>query len=815
MNSAAGPGIDAGRRRRQLPAEVSALVGRTDELAMLSALLRRGRHVTVAGPGGVGKTRLALRAAADAASRYPDGSRLVELDEVADPALLPAAVASSLGLRGHDPRPTRAAILDVLRGQRLLLILDTCEHLTAAVARFASQLLRETDGITILTTSRQPLHLAGEQLLRLGPLPVPPAGHAAGAGDAVELFATRAAAAIGRLTVADSELPHVLRICRQLDGVPLAVELAAVRARGLPLAELADRLDGTFAVLAGARRGAVARHQTLAAASDWSYRLCTQAEQAVWARLSVFAGAFGLAAAREVAACGPVPADQVGDALSGLVDKSVAIQVDGGRYRLPAPARAYGAGLLAAADQQEDSRRRHARLYLSRARSFQRRLLADDQADRVRQLRAEHGELAAALGHGLASPEPERRRDAARLAVALLPYWLMSGRLRDGISWLDQVLKPTPDWLAAEYPAGRAAGLATARANALASRAVLRAMLGEPGAAAEARAAVAAAPAGDSRAGCLGYLALQLALGTAGAYQESAEAAGQARRRLTGAGSDALLRCLHVQLGLAHQHGGDFAAAEAAGQRALAGLGPGERWLHGHVRITSALALYRQPGRRPECAQTAVEALAALQDLGDQIGLAAALDLLGAVAADDARFERCAWLLGAAQARWLDAGGGPGGSPATAGLRAQSATAAGRALGAARYAELHARGAGTPVEQIIALVAAGDDAPPSVPGPRTAWDDGAGTPSRPSGVNGQTDPDPLTIREREIAELVASGLPNREIASRLFISRRTVDAHVNHIYAKLRISSRVQLTIWVRDLSPSAGSDELSPANPA
>ena len=326
MNSAAAPGIDAGRRRRQLPAEVSAFVGRTDELAALAGLLRRGRHVTVTGPGGVGKTRLALRAAADAANRYADGTRLVDLSGLADAALLPVAVAQGLGLHGRDPRPARAAVLDHLRGQRLLLILDTCEHLTAAVARFASQVLRETDGITILTTSRQPLHLAGEAVLRLGPLPVPDAGRDPGPGDAVELFATRAAAALPGFTISDAELPDVIRICRRLDGIPLGVELAAVRVRALPLAELADRLDASFSVLAGARRGAVPRHQTLQAAIDWSHGLCTEAERALWERLSVFAGSFDLAAARDVAACPLVPADQVGDVLAALVDKSVVLR---------------------------------------------------------------------------------------------------------------------------------------------------------------------------------------------------------------------------------------------------------------------------------------------------------------------------------------------------------------------------------------------------------------------------------------------------------------------------------------------------------
>jgi predicted ATPase/DNA-binding CsgD family transcriptional regulator len=837
MNSAAAPGIDAGRRRRQLPADVSAFVGRTDELAALAALLRRGRHVTVTGPGGVGKTRLALRAAADAANRYAHGTRLVDLSGLADAALVPVAVAQGLGLRGRDPGPVPAAVLDHLRGQRLLLILDTCEHLTAAVARFASHVLRETNGITILATSRQPLQLAGEAVLRLGPLPVPDAGRDPGPGDAVELFATRAAAARPGFTISDAELPDVIRICRRLDGVPLGVELAAVRTRALPLAELADRLDASFSVLAGARRGAVPRHQTLQAAIDWSHGLCTEAERALWERLSVFAGSFDLAAALDVAACPLVPADQVGDVLAALVDKSVVLRSDGPAasgapgpdhprpdpagpgYRLIASVREYGADRLEAAGQEADVRRRNTRRHLRRALGFRRHLLADDQAVRLRELRAQHSDLRAALEHGFGAAEPDRRRDAARLATALLPYWLMSGRLREGIRWQDAVLG-----LPAGPSAGLSAGPSAAVASALANRAVLGAMLGRPEAVADAREAVAiAARAGDDRAGGLCYLALQLALGLGGAYRESVEAAGQASPRLTAAGADTALRCLDVQLGHAHQLSGNFTAAAAAGERALAGLGPGERWLHGYVAITSALALYHQPGRRPECADAAGEALRAMRDLGDPVGEAYALDVLGWLAADDGRLERSAWLLGAAQARWELTGGRLGGNAGLEEHRARSAAAGARVLGADRCAELSARGAGTPIEQVVALVVAGDDTLPSVPGPRTAGDDRAGTTAGHGGGNGggdgggdggrdgQADAGELTSREREIAALVAGGLSNRQIADRLFISRRTVDAHVNHIYAKLRISSRVQLTIWERDRGPGDRPDQLSP----
>ena len=245
----------------------------------------------------------------------------------------------------------------------------------------------------------------------------------------------------------------MIRICRRLDGLPLGVELAAVRVRALPLAELADRLDASFSVLAGARRGAVPRHQTLRAAIDWSYGLCTEAERAVWERLSVFAGSFDLAAARDVAACPLVPAGQVGDVLAGLVDKSVVAAGGPASGTGPVPGRRRGRrvpadrlgprirGGTARGGRPGGGCAAAARAAVPEdGAELPRHLLADDQAARLRELRAEHADLSAALEHGFAADEPGRRRDAARLATALLPYWLMSGRLREGIRWQDAVL---------------------------------------------------------------------------------------------------------------------------------------------------------------------------------------------------------------------------------------------------------------------------------------------------------------------------------------------------------------------------------------
>ena len=800
MNSAAVPGIDAGRQRR-LPVEVSAFVGRAGELSALGGLLRGGRHVTVTGPGGVGKTRLALRGAAEAAGRYPDGSCLVELSELpggADLGRLAAAVAQGLGLRGHAPR---AAVLDHLRGKRLLLILDTCEHLAPACAQFAAELLRTAGEVTLLTTSRQPLHVPGEQVLRLGPLPVPGLGRDQAPGDAVELFAKRAAAALPGFAVTDADRADVIRLCRRLDGIPLALELAAVRVRALPLAELAERLDSRFSVLTGARRGSVPRQQTLRATIEWSYDLCSRDERAVWDRLSVFAGPFDLTAAREVAACPQVPDDRVGDVLARLVDKSVVVVVGDCRYRLLGSEREYAAERLAQSGQEAKCRRRHARRYLKLARGLSRHLLADDQAARLRRLRAEQADVRAVLRYGFAADDPGWKRDATRLADALVPYWLMSGLYREGLHWQDAALAQLAE--PCSEPCSE-------RANALANRAAFGAVLGLPESAAHAREAIAvAAQARDDWAQARGYLALQLALGLRSAYPQALDAADEARRRLNALGADVALRCLDVQLAQTHQIGGNLAAAAAAGQRALAGLGPGERWLHGHVQTVSALALYRLPGRQADCARAAGEALRAMRDLGNPIGEACALDVLGWLAADAGRCQRAAWLLGAAQTRWLRAGGRPTGNAVMAGHQQRSADAAARSLGPDWYAELHTRGAGLPLDQVVEFAVAGGDAPPGgprpgvvslsgrpllgVPGPRATVDDAARRPL------GRPDAAELTGRELEITELVAVGLPNREIADRLFISRRTVDAHVNHIFGKLGLSSRVQLAIWARD----------------
>jgi predicted ATPase/DNA-binding CsgD family transcriptional regulator len=816
MNSPATSASPGARQPRwQLPAEVSGFVGRSDELAQLADLLDRARLVTVTGPGGVGKTRLALRAAAE--TGHADGSCLVELSGLTDPQLLPETVALRLGLQSANgaaldgrPRPLAAgaldAVLDELGGRQVLLVLDTCEHLAAACAEFAAAVLRQTSEVKILATSRQPLHVPGEEVLRLGPLRVPGTESAVTiteAGPAVELFAQRAAAAVSGFTLTAADLPHAIRLCRGLDGIPLAIELAAVRVRALPVADLAVRIETGLAGGIGIRRGATSRHQTLRAAIDWSYGLCTAAEKAAWRRLSVFSGPFDLAVARDVVAGGDEwPAEQADEAIRGLADKSVALAAGAGRYRLLDSVREYGAARLAEAGEYDLCHERYLARYLSLASEFSHRLTADGQRDRLGRLRAEHVNIRGALEYGLTGTCPvagggsatgsgglPRARAAARLAAALFPYWVMSGSIREGMGWQDKTLD-------------RFAEPSQERASALANRALLGTAAGFPETVEQATAAVAmAARVGDERTQARAYLALQFALTTSGRYPEALEVAQQARWRLEALGAEHALRTLEMQLALTYVHARNFDAAIAQCQRALRGLGPGERWLRGNAHFAAALAYYQQPGRHAECAAAAIAALRATHEISYLVGEAYSLEVLAWLAADAGRSQRAAWLLGAAQTLWDRTGGRLSGSTVLDGYHRQAAATAAGMLGKERFAELHAAGAARPLAQVAALAAGDADALPELAGQRV----GAEQPGCWTGS------EELTPRERQIALLVARGLSNKDVAERLVISKRTVDAHVNHIFGKLGLSSRVQLTIWLRDHAPGLLAGDLTP----
>jgi len=776
------------QRPGELPAEVTGFVGRHRELAELAGLLRAARLVTVTGPGGVGKTRVALRVAAQLAGEFADGACLVELSGLHDPELLPDTVASCLGLPGAEARSQLDGILDHVRDQRLLLILDTCEHLVDACAMLADVLLRATS-VTVLATSRQPLAVPGEHTCVIPPLPVPdPRARDAGDGDAVELFAQCAAAVVPGFAVTDANRACVIRLCRRLDGVPLAIELATVRLRAIPLEQLADRLEDRFRLLAGGRRAALPHHQTIRAATEWSYDLCSPAEQLLWARLTVFAGSFDVEAVEQVCAGGPLERRDILATLIGLVDKSVVLRADlqgadgpgaeglATRYLLLDMIREFGAEKLEALGEAPALRDRHIARYLEMAAGLGDHPTAEDQLPRYRQLRCEHANLRAALDYALDAPG--RQRDAARLATSLYAYWQMSSSPGEGRYWLGKVLP-------------RFWGPSRERALALLNDGYLACLQGDvTGGLASLDKGIAIAEQLQDVGACAhGYMYLNTALTFAGRYDEAAAAGVKAYECALEADDAGVLLTLDAHMGYLHMLAGEVEEALTICARGLDRLGAGsrERWQQGYLLTLKGLCLFLQGKYAPSAAALGA-ALDMKYEIGDTMGISYALEGTAWLAVAQQRYTRAAWLLGAADPLWQLVGSRLGRNATVEALHANAEQAARDALGDDHYRELHSRGAGYPLAEIVRLATdEADDLPPH-PDDRVHWGEADHGPGSPG----------LTSREWEIAGLVAEGLSNRQIAERLVISKRTVDAHIEHIYGKLGVSSRVQLAGWLR-----------------
>ncbi|MFI1519757.1 ATP-binding protein [Kitasatospora cineracea] len=442
MNSTSAASRSPGR----LPAEVTSFVGRAAELDGLSALVARARLVTVTGPGGVGKSRLALRAAARLAPGFPDGAHLAELAPVQDPLLLGHAVLEALQLTDHTARPPLDVLVEQLADREALLVLDGCEHLVDACAELADALLRAAPGLRVLATSRQSLRAAGEHLLPLAPLPYLPADGDGADPEAMLLFADRAAAVRPGFRLEPRNRAGVALLCRRLDGIPLALELAAGRLRALSVEQLAARLDDRFRLLTGGERTAPARHRTLRTAIGWSHELCTMQERLLWARLSVFAGGFDLDAAEYVCAGRGLDQDDLCELVDSLVDKSVLERLDGEgtvRFRMLDTLREYGAHWLRAGGDDRRLLRRHRDWYLGVATWGEVEWFGPRQAETAERTRLAHPNLRSALEFSLAEPGEEQL--ALVLAGTLWYFWVGTGHLGEGRHWLDRALALAPE----------------------------------------------------------------------------------------------------------------------------------------------------------------------------------------------------------------------------------------------------------------------------------------------------------------------------------------------------------------------------------
>ncbi|GAA4198045.1 LuxR family transcriptional regulator [Microbispora amethystogenes] len=718
----------------------ASFVGRGPELAEIGRLLGTARVVTVVGVGGVGKTRLALRAAEEAGGSFPGGVRLAELAALEDPALLAHAVGDALPVAGHSARPPLEAVIDRLRGGPALVVLDNCEHLLPGCAPFVDTLVRALPELRVLATGRRPLGLPGERVVELAPLPEP---------DAVRLFADRAAAVAPGFEGAG---PETAEICRRLGGLPLAIEMTAVRLRDLTARQVLRGLDDRL------RHGRVPQ-----ALFEWSHDLCTPGERLLWRRVSVFSGGVDLEAAEHVCAGDGIAREDVPALVAGLVGASVLrpCEHDGVvRYHLQDTVRAFGRALLAASGEEAALRRRHRDYY----RRITSRAWAEPsgvaQRSWTERLRREHADLRTALDWSLR--EPGGAETALTMIAELLYHW--SGHhLPEGAGWFDRGLAAQTDpgearahglwagaWIA--LLAGDRA-TATARleeAGTIAGRLGLRGIRGHVAF----LTGMTAVRGGDLRTGMRWY-----------------EEAVRAHRAV---GDPVGLALALSRLALAHASLGRAAARDLAEECvALCDL-----YGEGRHRAYALLALSISAWRRGDtraAVEHGDESLRHSALLDDRLGLGVNLEARAWFAAGARDHERAARLLGAADAVWAAAGSRMGEFGYLSRFRDACVAAVRTGLGEAAFRATLARGAAMPPGEAVAYALT--DRLPAAQAP---------------GKIG-----PLTRRETEIARLVAEGLSNKDIAGRLVISQRTAEGHIEHILDKLGFSSRVQVAAWV------------------
>ncbi|MEU1077383.1 MULTISPECIES: NB-ARC domain-containing protein [unclassified Streptomyces] len=671
-----------------LPAETTSFVGRSAELATLDGLLRDHRLVTVTGPGGVGKSRLALRGARDRRAFCPDGVWWVELSPLCDPDLLDATVADHLGVTDQSARSAAEALCGRLADQRLLLVLDTCEHLVSACGHLIGELLQTSPGLTVLATSRQPLGRPEEHVFPLGPLPP--------GGAALTLFKQRAVDAVPHLSLKSFEAPAraeaAAAVCRRLDGIPLAIELAGARLRLWSVEQLAERLDSRFEILTDTRSDRLPRHQTMRTAIGWSHELCAPLERLLWARLSVFAGGFDLTAAQDVAAGGPLAPEAVGPALAGLAAKSVVRPgAHRGRigYRMLDTIREYGRQWLGELGEETAVARRHAERCRRLVRAAETAWLGPEQVEWYERLEGEQADLRAALEHLLAH-DPGAALD---LAASLWFFWFCCGHLHEGRGYLERALDLVPGpghhRDRAEWALGAIALLQGDLETALrhGRRSVAR----------------ATDPESRLRAAYLLGVAVLMPGDAEGALDVCTPAIDAAAVAFT----PGLALCALVRVyALANLGRHEEAAAEATWLRDEC-ASRGERWLRAYADYTLAV-IALELGRATEAAEHARAMLTGKRLLHDSFGIALGLDLLACALAARGDGEEGALVLGIGQEYWRTVGKAQMGAPRLTAVREECERRARAALGDQAYDSAFHRGVRAGLDQGLSHALKGD-----------------------------------------------------------------------------------------------------------
>jgi non-specific serine/threonine protein kinase len=803
-----------------LPFQVNRFIGREREMSAVRELLMTTRLLTLAGAGGSGKTRLALQVATDLLEEFEQGVWWVELAALSDPLLVPQAVASALGIPERADCPLTEALADALRPKQLLLVLDNCEHLLAACAQLIETLLRTCSKLRVLVTSRETLTISGETVWLVLPLRVPdtyqpPPIAGLLTYEAVALFVERARAALPSFTLTAQNAPAVVQICRRLDGMPLAIELAAARIRALSVEQIVARLDDAYRLLTGGSRSALPRQQTLRAAMDWSYDLLSAQEQAFFRRLSVFAGTFSLAAAEAICAGEPGEVYDALDLLSSLIDKSLVLmeQRNGeARYRLLETIRQYGQDKLQECAEAAMVRRRHRDWYAHLAAQAEAETLDARQKSVFDRLEAEHDNLRAALGWSLEQQEAE---SAAQMGAAIRLFWLLRGYMSEGRSWLERALAGLSAKNAVRAKAlNVAAILASLQDDSTTARTLVAESL-----------ALSRQLAERKQTGYALYILARLAR-IEGDYAGAVTFLEESLALFRQLGQKDDIALVLSDFGLTVLYLGDYERATALCEQSLAlsrelgDLRGIASWLANLAIVTLArgdarqatelceesLTIRKALGYKGGCAHTLTilgrialaqgayeratacyqESLTLRQETGEKEGIATALEGLAAVTGMQREPVNAARLYGFAEAlrTLLGAPLTPIDRPAylqtVAAIRAQ--------LDEAAFLKAWAEGQAMTLEEAIAeavQVKAREHIPPTtLPAP-------VETPSTPPT---RRNPFGLTARELEVLRLMTQGLTTTQIAAQLLISPRTADAHLRSIYGKLEVTSRAAAT---------------------
>jgi non-specific serine/threonine protein kinase len=744
---------------RALPVHASRFVGRQRELVQVAELVSRSRLVTLTGAGGSGKTRLALEVARRVASSKPDGPCLVELASLSEGELLPHAFASALEIREVKARPVLDTLQEKLAAYEGLIIVDNCEHLVEACAGLVDHLLRRCPGLTVLATSREPLHVDGEVVWQVPTFSLPKEGASIRdvmRAESVALFVARAQQAAPRFDITASNAAEVAAICRRLDGLPLAIELAAARVAVLDLTAIGAQLSDRFRFLTGGFRTAPQRQRTLRAAVDWSYDLLTAAERQLFDRLAVFAGGFDASGALAVCAGGSVLGPQVLDLLGRLIDKSLVVAVDlvaePRRYRMLETLRAYGLERLREEGQLDIYTRRHADYMDSLTGPS---VIGWDSAEWLLLMKLEVDNFREALSWSRGAHESLH----LRLAAAYAWMCMRSGFIGEGRMWLGPALERGGQGPAALAQANLAMAFLAWRqsdfeaADRFASEAVrIRRELGDEMNLGWTIGALAFVRIGTSSA--RGAIEEQLAIAKRlGVRQMEAEAL------LNLGGLEAI--AMDVDHALDHLSQ-SMVLYEAAGPNVPPSLC--------NVLGMVLLMLHRPEEARPFVARGLMIRLQS----HDVIDMAGSLDASAELAFELGAPERAMRIKGASDAIRRRAGSSP--TRLAAASRERWVSHAERALGKAAHAAWLEGGKLDPEEAGAYALTPVDQPPPR------------------AGASLNTT---LSGRENQVAELVAGGLTNDEIAGRLRLSRRTVEAHLDHIRTKLGVRSRVEVATWV------------------